>query len=492
MKTEVGVNGSGHRPPDGARAAMSPARKRWRGTSRRQRGAGPVATEGGVDPRPGRLSQVAATLYGPGLRLPRHRATTAHLCSAYPFQAAQGLGGRGVYLGTDELAGGGAFCFDAFELYTQGVLNSPNLLVVGDVGAGKSSAVKCLLARSVGVFRSPGGGSRWVAIVDPKGEYHGLAEYLGLEVLRINRGGSTRLNPLDAGPAGDWGGSEELVARRTTLVGALVAAVLRRELSPLEDAVVGWAVAEVSASRLTAPTLGDVAHLIGNPTREMAERAHGSSDELARSVDAARYALGKLLDRDLRGMFDGPTTARIDWSGRGIVLDLSAVHQDPDALTLVMIATTAWLQAALAAPESATVPRRYQVLEECWALLGSERVAKYLQACWKLSRAYGVSNIAVCHRIADLKAQADDGTATAKVAMGLLADTQTRILFRQPTDQVGEATSLLGLTSTEASLLPRLARGRALWKVATHTAVVQHVVGPSERGFCDTDARLVV
>jgi hypothetical protein len=36
------------------------------------------------------------------------------------------------------------------------------------------------------------------------------------------------------------------------------------------------------------------------------------------------------------------------------------------------------------------------------------------------SRAYGVANIAVAHRISDLRAQADDGTATAKITAGLL------------------------------------------------------------------------
>ena len=36
------------------------------------------------------------------LRLPRHRATTAHLCSAYPFLAESGLGARGVRFPLDE------------------------------------------------------------------------------------------------------------------------------------------------------------------------------------------------------------------------------------------------------------------------------------------------------------------------------------------------------------------------------------------------------
>lgn len=455
--------------------------------------ATPVPTPGAGRARSSRLGGLRRTLAPPGLRLPRHRATTAHLCSAYPFQAAEGLGGRGVYLGTDHLAGGGAFCFDPFELYTQGVISSPNMLVVGQVGSGKSASVKTLLHRSVGVFSSPGGRPRWVAVLDPKGEYRPLASALGLSVLDVYRGGPTRLNPLDAGPLGRGrGGREELEARRSALVAALVASVLGRDLSPVEDAVVGWAISEVSARRGATPTLADVARLLAAPSPEMAERALASATELARSVDAARYALGKLLDRDLRGMFDGPTTARIDWEGRGVVVDLSAIHHDPQALTLVMIATTAWLQALMAPGDGEDVPRRYQVSEEVWALLASERVARYYQATYKLSRSYGVSNIAVAHRISDLKAQADDGTSTAKLAMGLLADTDVRVVFRQPSDQVAEATSLLGLTSTEASLLPRLSKGRALWKVGGHTAVVQHVIAPGEWALCNTDAHLTV
>ena len=48
----------------------------------------------------------------PGIALPRHRATTAHLCSAYPFAAEVGLGVQGVYLGSNLLTGGGGFAFE--------------------------------------------------------------------------------------------------------------------------------------------------------------------------------------------------------------------------------------------------------------------------------------------------------------------------------------------------------------------------------------------
>jgi hypothetical protein len=59
-------------------------------------------------------------------------------------------------------------------------------------------------------------------------------------------------------------------------------------------------------------------------------------------------------------------------------------------------------------------------------------------------------------------------------------------------DQVSDARTLLGLTATEAQLLPRLCRGRALWKVGVdHTAVVQHLIGRQERVMCDSDSRMV-
>jgi hypothetical protein len=55
---------------------------------------------------------------------------------------------------------------------------------------------------------------------------------------------------------------------------------------------------------------------------------------------------------------------------------------------------------------------------------------------------------------------------------------------------VADARSQLGLTSTESTVLSRLCRGRALWKVGGSTAVVQHVVGRREQWFCDTDTRM--
>jgi len=429
------------------------------------------------------------------LRVPLHRSTTAHLCSLYPFQAERGLGTRGVYLGTNLLTGGGGFAFDAFEAYRAGLVTNPNLLVAGEPGTGKSTFVKTYLARTRSVYgaprdarsgrRAPG---RWLAVADPKGEYLALAARLDLPVVRLYPGGVTRLNPLDAGTVASQEDRDERLRRRTDLVAALLGQVLRRELSPLEDAVLGWAVQSLETAG-GAPTLLDLGRLLAHPTPHMVDRSRLDRDTLARALDPLVYALEKLLERSLRGMFDGATTVPRAELERGFVLDLSVVHHDDEALRLVLLAATAWLQTMLARRDG--VPR-IQVLDEAWRLLGSERTTRYLQACWKLCRDYGVANLAVVHRLSDLRAQADDGTTTAKVSMGLLADTQTRVLFRQASDQLADARALLGLNPRETEVLGRLVRGRALWKVGARTAVVQHVVGPGETDMCDTDSRMRV
>jgi len=115
-----------------------------------------------------------------------HRATTAHLQALYPFVAEGGLGDRGVYIGRNLFGGG--FVYDPWELYRAGAVTNPNMLVLGQIGRGKSSFVKAFLWRQQ-VF----GRQAWV--VDPKGEYGPLAHASGTRSVRlrlVERSASTR------------------------------------------------------------------------------------------------------------------------------------------------------------------------------------------------------------------------------------------------------------------------------------------------------------
>jgi hypothetical protein len=422
----------------------------------------------------------------PTLRLDYHRGTTAHVASIYPFSVQAASDPRGPYVGIDLLAGGTEFCWDPFEAYAAGAVTNPNAWLLGEPGHGKSALVKCLLWRMAALY-GIGPTGRGIAIVDPKGEYTPLAEQLGLTVIRLAQGGATRVNPLASGPSAAHEPEDRKVLRRAEMLCALLATVLSRQLTQLEDAAVFAALEHIDRGPDGfEPTLNDVAALLVAPTEAMQSRLRRNLDDLLGETAQIAYALDKLLSRSLRGMFDGPSTTPLRWDGPGLVLDLSAVPIDSDALPLVMVAAAGWLQQLLACPG----PQRVQVLDEAWALLGNQHTAAWLQTCFKLGRTYGTANLCVAHRVSDLVAQADDGSATSKIAAGLLADSATKVILRQAPDQVAAAIEHVGLTDPEAAIIGQLSRGRALWKVGPRTTIVKHVIGPSEAALCDTDARM--
>ena len=75
------------------------------------------------------------------------------------------------------------------------------------------------------------------------------------------------------------------------------------------------------------------------------------------------------------------------------------------------------------------------------------------------------------------------------VASSLLALAETRVVYRQESDQLGSTAAALGLTGTEQSLLPTLGTGQGLWRIKHRSFVVQHQLHPAELELFDTSAR---
>jgi type IV secretory pathway VirB4 component len=401
-----------------------------------------------------------------------HEETTAVLPAAYPFLAEPGLGAPGVYIGRDLL--GGSFAFDPFSLYASGLLTNPNILVAGQVGFGKSSLVKTFLFRQAAFGRSA-----WVA--DPKGEYAAVASALGVTPLRLGPGLPARLNPLDAPPDGADDG------HRLRLLQALSATALDRALSPLEHTALGFAL-DVATRAHTAPVLGHVVDALLHPAADVATSIGLTAGELAEQSRDTALVLRRMCHGDLAGMFDAPTTAPVGNDAALVVLDLSAVYQtNREALPLVLTCATSWLQTQVARQPD----QRFVVIDEAWALLSHLATARWLQQSFKLSRAHGVANVAVLHRLSDLTAAGDAGSQTVELARGLLADTGTRVIYNQSPGEMADARRLLGLTGTETTLIPQLRRGVALWKVAQRSFLVEHRMSSIEAELADTDRAMI-
>ncbi|MVO90282.1 ATP-binding protein [Streptomyces sp. p1417] len=430
-----------------------------------------------------------ASARGGKLKLPAHRMTTATVAGAYPFLAEGGLGAEGIYIGRDVHAEA-SFCFDPFALYgkIEGFTN-PNVLLAGVIGQGKSALAKSFALRSVAF------GYRVYVPCDPKGEWTPVAAVLGGTSIALGPGLPGKLNPLDAAPRppsvaeADWAG--EIRKRRLLLLGSLARTVLGRDLRPMEHTGLDVALDAVVTHATTAgctPLLGDIAAMLNSP--DDLDAAGGLMS--GRLGDASRdlaHAMRRLVHGDLAGMFDAPSTVAFDPRSPMLTIDLSRLggSGDDTALVLAMTCASAWMESALSDPHGG---RRWIVYDEAWRLMRHPALLQRMQSQWKLSRGLGIANLMVIHRLSDLLTAGDAGSRGRALAEGLLADCSTRIIYRQETDQLHAAATLLGLTSVESEAIAHLNRGRGLWKVAGRSFIVQHQLHPQELSLFDTDARM--
>ena len=223
------------------------------------------------------------------------------------------------------------------------------------------------------------------------------------------------------------------------LTSSLAVACLGRDLLPRERAAVDAAVTEatgqVPRSGRDAPTLPQVVDALLEPDGEAARALRTDTAALMEDGRDVALELRRLVHGDLRGMFDGPTTAGLRLDGPLVVLDLSAVYHSP-ALGVLMACATAWLQTRLRAQHRQRV---IVVVDEAWAILSNLGVARWLQTSWKLSRALGVANMAVLHRLSDLSSVGAGGSEQVGLAEGLLADSETRVVYAQSPGRGGAA-----------------------------------------------------
>ncbi|WAX55128.1 ATP-binding protein [Jatrophihabitans cynanchi] len=457
----------------GARVAESSARKAARDADRAERQAAHCL------PRAGEDGSDSLRVYRP-LKIQQHRATSEVLAGAYPFLAEAGLGEKGVYVGTDSYSGA-AFCFDPWVLYADGVLTNPNVLLAGIIGRGKSSLAKSLATRSIAFGRKvyvPG---------DPKGEWTPVAEAVGGQAIQLGGGLSTRLNPLDEGPRpaalseAEW--INTVTGRRRDLLRAIVEMSLARPMHSVEATAVFTAL-DAAVRENTTPTLRHVVEAMFNPSHAVA----GSSiDQLTADGRAVAHALNRLVTGDLSGLFDGPSTTHFHTDLPMVSLDLSRIHGSDQLIALVMTCASTWMEAAITDPDSG---QRWVIYDEAWRLLRSPALLARMQSQWKLSRAWGIANLMIIHRLSDLDAVGDANSAVRNLALGLLADCSTRIIYAQEAGESTKTGAAIGLAAAEIAQLPDLERGEGLWKIKDRAFLARNVLTPGELAVFDTNSRM--
>jgi hypothetical protein len=478
----------------------------WNRPQKQRRGKGaaaPAPRAGGkhiavVGPRGpgGRESGRAACLPQPSV----WRATTASAAGIYPWLVAEPMPPVGAPIGYDVFSKS-TFSSHPVEWVDRGIVTNPNVYMTGVPGSGKSGLIK------QHVLRLAAFGTKSLILGDIKGEYNRLAEWLGVTPIILGPGSSHRLNPLDGGPLAanlptDAAARGERLAevhrRRLMLLKTLMTYRLGRDLHPLEEAAVGLALhratGEDRGGLLPNPLVKEVlTHLWALDDADAAELQLPSRAQLIDEVRDVGTALRNLLEDTLAGLFDGPTSAPLDFAAPIQTVDVSRLEgRGDEALALVLSCLSSWGQAAIDDPSRAPgQPPRLVVRDELWRSMRYRALVRKLDADLRLSRAQGTIQIMATHRLADAEAAAE-----ASVARHLLASCSIHVMLAQDVGQLRTMADEISLTEAERQMVSSWNAahiGRGLWHIGQGRAyVIQGVLSKTERDLFFTNERMTV
>ncbi|SEM38890.1 ATP-binding protein [Streptacidiphilus jiangxiensis] len=400
------------------------------------------------------------------------RTSTGQAQAVYLPTAAPGLGDSGVIIGREVYSGKG-YVYDPFQLYGQ-QLPAPHWLVLGESGNGKSALEKTYVLRQLR-FRD-----RQVVVLDAQGEdgvgeWNLIARALGITPIRLDPmaalDGGVKLNPLD--PSITLNG--QLALLRTIIEVAMGRGLEERAGFALKAAH-AHVIATVTERQ---PVLGDIIDSLRSPNTDSIDALGVSLEEIQTwGLDVA-LVLDRLVDGDLCGMFDGPTTTGIDLDAPLIVFDLSHIDRNSIAMPILMAIVGVWLEHTWIRPDR---KKRIFLVEEAWHIINSPFVAQLFQRLLKFGRRLGLSFIAVVHHLSDVV----DGAA-AKEASAILKMASTRTIYMQKADEARATGRVLGLPRWAVEIIPTLSPGIAVWDVNGNVQVVKHIITEHERPLVYTD-----
>lgn len=418
-------------------------------------------------------------LYGPSLTgAPSTTRQTAILNTAL---IGPPTGTQGIANGRDQLSHS-LIAHDPITAYNAKprLVSSPNTIVAGGIGGGKSSFVKTVCVGRPLLLRY-----RRAVVFDKKpqgdeGEYAQITRAYGAEPLRftVDGTGSTRLNLLDplivrnAGAAGIYRLLHTIVriardnARLTDWEEEAIRAALGATLSRFEDG--------------RTATMSDVLPFLGTVPNDpkYTDLTPASREALHHAGIGLRWTLSGLLE-EYAGLLDGETSDSVDLAGKLTSFDISQLPNDGPAVNVVRAIGNEWMMGRLRGGANKGWGTSV-IYEEGWDMVDGP-TAHLLKSNQKLSRALGLSNVFVFHKGKDISPTSPGQT--------VISEAQSIYMFRQDRqDDADWAVRTFNFEPSTADVLQRLTPGHFVFKYGdkpeTH---VQHIRSTWEEELTDTD-----
>jgi hypothetical protein len=389
-------------------------------------------------------------------------------------------GTRGVVNGRDVLSRT-SIAHDPITAYNSNPreVSSPNVIIMGDVGAGKSTHTKANQVLRPLLLKS-----RRCVVFDKKdqageGEYSNVVRHYGYEPIKFtaDRTGTT-LNLLDP-----------VILRGTGIQGQARLLNIVTRLGRGDQALDGWEEEALRAALRTtvdatvsrAPVLADVLPNLGNVANDpdYASLSLTARDDLHKAGLSVRWTLNGLLE-EYAGLLDGETSRTVDLAGKLTSFDISQLPDDGPAVPVVMAIGNMWMLGRLRSERGSTTTVVY---EEGWHMIGGPS-AQLIKANQKLSRGLGIANVFVMHKGTDIPADSP--------GMAIIQEAQTVCVYRQsrPEDALW-CQQTFGFAPETAHTIERLQDGHYIFKYGSHPEThVQHILSSWEADITNTDEAL--
>ncbi len=396
-------------------------------------------------------------------------STSKQMAGLALAEAAPPTGNHGILLGVD-VTTGSAVVHDPFVAYREeSGFSSPNGVIFGDLGFGKSQLAKAWIIRNLAF------GRRVIAVDkkrqeytdgrQPEGEYSAVARALGYTPVTLRTGGGgVKINILDPRIAGH---TSDGVAGQQMLLEAVISAAMDRDLTEVERKAVALARRTAVHRAQVAGEIAHVGHVVTallDPDEEIAcsTPGVGSSQQLVEFGRDCGFALDRLVSEELAGLIDGPTDQSLDLVGQFTSFDISSLPEEGRAVPILMTVINTWVRSVLVG--SGTPVPTLLLIDEAWHLVDGA-YASIARRNAKIARGIALSNISIFQHPTDIPA--------GSPAAAMIKEAQTIIVFRQgKADDAAGVCELFGWDPNLKDVLMTLDQGVALLQIGSTPPVV--------------------
>ncbi|SDQ32703.1 hypothetical protein [Leucobacter chromiiresistens] len=386
----------------------------------------------------------------PDLKLPRHTGTGWEWAGLNPFPFSDVPVVEGPVIGLELTSGGQPFSFQAWHMYNNDIITSPNVLFKGGIGRGKSYFMKRMVTLGT-LF-----GVHSINTSDVKGEHGVVAAALGGQWYRVGAFGTdVRVNPFEKGERHFKETAiehEQRIHASRQLVARQLAGLLLEDEDPLttiEKSILAWALEEVVRETNDHPTIRKLVQKIDDA--EALRTARGNRFEPGEER-RLRFLFDPMLTGNLAGMFEDEGTVRFNPDSPYTVFDTYAMQKRGDlALALTQTITNSWVMNVVS---NKSAGRMIQVIrEEGWRDMKTLQGLEAHEMQLKLSREYGISLMMAVHEDGDFDSVGTQGSKERELAQKLLRQYAVSFTFHQGDRTRRRAVESGNLTPGEAAML---------------------------------------